>query len=191
MKTKPYLKPIKISSTIFKIKVNKNFVQNNKIKIKNPLSRKTKVQIEKFIDTNIETKNSIYSPQTVAEIVRTSKKTYEIFFSNQKIKNVNIKNENKTVIVAKFKRLKTLKLFCKNIYLTYKPTWSTSELYKFGKLSLMLIIHIDKEMEKEISPLLSEFNATVEKGHFQEAIVKEHCQVIFLSNAIEKISTIT
>ena len=47
-----------------------------------------------------------------------------------------------------------------------------------------------KETENSLSALLSEFNATIEKGKFQEAIAREHCIRILKKHAIEKISLI-
>lgn len=195
MKTEPYLKSIKIFENIAKITLNKNFFKTNKIDVNTPLSNTTKNKLQNLLQLNPKTKNWSLKPNLTIEAIETNSENFEIFFSKPEnsqntTPNSNSRTNNKIAIISKFNKLHHLKFFCKNIIQTYKPIWLTSELHSFQKLAFILIVKTNQETENEFSALLTEFNATTEKGKFQEAIAKEHCQKIFANHAIEKISLI-
>lgn len=199
MQNKANFESVKFLKNIAKINISKNFIEKNNLKIKNsgPIDSTTKHKLQQLLTQNEKIKNIISEPSIIAETVKIDKENFSVFFSTptetkttSKTANCKLKNTEKIAIVAKFANLNALKFFCGNIMQTYKKIWLTSELHKLNKLALILIVHTKKEAENDLSALLVEFNATIEKGKFQEAIAREHCQKIFEKQAIEKISLI-
>ena len=200
------LKSIKFLKNIVKININRNFIVKNNLKIKNsgPIDSSTTHKLKQLLFQNNSAcdnavKNFISKTATMAEAIKISKEKFSVFFSKPsetKNSNSNNSNHNKSditnnlAILAKFENLNALKLFCSNTIKTYEKIWLTSELYKLHNSALILMLCTKKETESSLSALLSEFNATIEKGKFQEAIAREHCIKILKKHAIEKISLI-
>ena len=204
-----HIKSIKILKNVAKITVSKNFFNKHKIKNSIPLDKNSKIKIKQILKMlNENTKNFISEPNLQIEILKSNKETYNLFLSKPKekckteknsnsnnfintsniYKNSNITDNDEIAIISKFVKLQNLKFFCKNIFQTYKQFWSISRLYKFKKSELILTIHTKKENENALASLITEFGAINEKGKFQEAVIKEYCQLILFDNAIEKIA---
>lgn len=195
------LKSIKFLKNIVKINIDRNFIVKNNLKIKNsgPIDSATTHKLQQLLFQNNSAcdnavKNFISKTATMAEAIKINKEKFSVFFSKpSETKNSNRNKSDTTnnlAILAKFENLNALKLFCSNTIKTYEKIWLTSELYKLHNSALILMLCTKKETESSLSALLSEFNATIEKGKFQEAIAREHCIRILKKHAIEKISLI-
>lgn len=190
------LKNVKIQTfqnwILIKIDLQKKFIIENKLKLTNLLNKNEKnILIEKI-------KNNLKNPQIAYELKKTTKielfqlnqNKISVFFSCTKNTNTNTKqkNDKNTTLIAKFTYVQNLINFCTNIKKTFDDLYSASELFQFNGKFFILTTKTKNNLENYLKTLMTEFNALTEKGKFQEALVKEHCQQIFANNAIEKIS---
>ncbi len=95
------------------------------------------------------------------------------------------KNKEIIAFVATFKTDKNLKRFCENIsYLKNKKY--KSELYIFDE-KFFLITSINQNEEKEFFAIAKEFGQIYGKGSIKHSVIREHCKLIFKTDAIENI----
>lgn len=196
LKIKPYFFAEFDSCKIVKIKIAKRILIINKIFEIGPIkNQKTKNKITEIIKPKIaEPKNNtakklVLDPNSNTEIFESNNIT-QIFFSKTK-KTDQTENNDEKILISKFKNLKELKNFCKNINQTFETTSIKSTLHKLeNKQNFVLTLSTKNDQKINLTSLLAEFNTTTEKGKFQKAIIEEHCLLIFENNAIEKTSII-
>ena len=175
-----------------KLELPNTFLIKNHFQFTNPLTSNMKNSLIKKLEDNfsisLETLNKL-KKATKVEILNLKQNQFDVFFSfNKACLKLNQNDNNPIIIIAKFKKIKNLLSFCKNIQTTFESICLSSELYQFNNQSFILITQTTIKLENDLTSLMTEFNATTNKGKFQEAIVKEHCQQIFSELAIEKIS---
>ena len=167
-----------------KYNITHEILKNNE-KITKELVLKLLNKIKEIITINIS-KNKMF-----LESFKTKEKGCILYLSvpsaNEKtILNLPKKDEPKTTIaISKFKTLKNIKQFCKNIN-ALKNEKFKSELYNFEN-NLILVTFIPKNEKKEILALTKEFGQIYGEGEIKYSIIKEHCKLIFEKDAIEKI----
>ncbi len=177
------------------------------LEIYEKLSLKNKIQISKFKLNNNSSKISLLKNLNLFDFVNNKikcalddKTLMEIFYQFEKniikiffyesVTTQNSVSSPKLILIAKFDKIAKIKNFCKNLIASFDKIIYHSEFFIFNKTNLILNIVTSSDQDQLLKSLLIEFGATVEKGKYQQTIIKEHCKPIFLKNAIEKLTLI-